>query len=72
MQDIAGCEITAEAASMMSQMDSGNDIQVDISGSDYDVLTQIADDLTSQISALDDTENVKNSLESTILPLPLQ
>lgn len=33
---------------MMSQMDSGNDIQVDISGSDYDVLTQIADDLTSQ------------------------
>ena len=66
MQDIAGCEITAEAASMMSQMDSGNDIQVDISGSDYDVLTQIADDLTSQISALDDTENVKNSLESTI------
>ena len=66
MQDIAGCEITAEAANMMSQMDSGNDIQVDISGSDYDVLTQIADDLTSQISALDDTENVKNSLESTI------
>ena len=34
MQDIAGCEITAEAANMMSQMDSGNDIQVDISGSD--------------------------------------
>ena len=66
MQDIAGCEITAEAANMMSQMDSGNDIQVDISGSDYDVLTQIADDLTSQISALDDTENVKNSLESTV------
>ena len=66
MQDMAGCEITAEAASMMSQMNSGSDIQVDISGSDYDVLTQIANDLTDQISALEDTENVTNSLETTI------
>ncbi len=42
-------------------MTSSNDIQVDISGSDYDTLTQIANDLTEQIAALEDTEEVTNS-----------
>ena len=51
---------------MMSSMTSSNDIQVDISGSDYDTLTQIANDLTEQIAALEDTEEVTNSLENTI------
>ena len=37
MRDIAGCEITVSDASMMSSMTSSNDIQVDISGSDYDL-----------------------------------
>ena len=66
MRDIAGCEITVSDASMMSSMTSSNDIQVDISGSDYDTLTQIANDLTEQIAALEDTEEVTNSLENTI------
>lgn len=65
-RDIAGCEITVSASSMMSSISGGNDIQVDISGDDYDTLEQIAKDLTQQIGALSDAENVTNSLEESI------
>lgn len=66
VRDIAGCEITISDSSMMASMTGGNDIQVNISGSDYDVLTQIATDLTEQIASLEDATEVTNSLENTI------
>ena len=65
-RDIAGCEITAGASSMVDSISSGNDIEVNVSGPDYDMLTRIANDLTQQIAGLDDAENVTNSLENSI------
>ena len=49
----------------MSMM-SGADINVEISGDDYDILTTIADDLTAQISQLSDAINVENSLSTQV------
>ncbi|MBQ8851439.1 MAG: efflux RND transporter permease subunit, partial [Oscillibacter sp.] len=65
LQDIAGCEITVGASSMTSYL-SGNDINVNITGDDYDTLEMIADDLTEQIAALPDTKDVTNSLAATV------
>lgn len=65
-RDIAGCEITVSASSTMMSISSGGDIQVDISGDDFDMLTQVANDLTQQIAALEDATEVTNSLENNI------
>jgi HAE1 family hydrophobic/amphiphilic exporter-1 len=65
LQDIAGCEITVSASSMMS-MGSGNDIAVQLSGDDYDTLSFLANDLISQISALPDAVNVDSSLSDQV------
>ena len=65
LEDIAGCEITVSASSSMSMM-SGADINVEISGDDYDTLAVIADDLTEQISRLHDAINVENSLSTQV------
>ncbi len=65
LQDIAGCEITVSASSMMS-MGSGNDIAVQLSGDDYDTLAFLANDLISQISALPDAVNVDSSLSDQV------
>ena len=65
LQDIAGCEITVSASSMMS-MGSGNDIAVQLSGDDYDTLAFLADDLIDQISALPDAVNVDSSLSEQV------
>lgn len=64
--DVAGCEITASESSMMGSMTGGNDIQINISGPDYNILAQIANDLTTQIAALEDASQVKNSLENSV------
>ena len=64
--DVAGCEITASESSMMGSLTGGNDIQVNISGPDYNMLSQIANDLTTQIAALEDASQVKNSLENSV------
>ena len=64
--DIAGCEIEVSAYSMASMMTGATDLQVTISGNDYDVLSQIASDLTESISALERTVDVSNSVENTI------
>lgn len=64
--DVAGCEITASESSMMGNLTGGNDIQVNISGPDYNMLAQIANDLTTEIAALEDASQVKNSLENSV------
>ncbi len=65
-RDIAGCEITVAASSMLTSMIGGNNIQVDISGPDYNTLTQISTDLTREIAALPDSTGVTNSLEKNV------
>lgn len=65
LRDIAGCEITVSASSMMSML-SGDDIEVNITGDDYGTLTRIADDLTKQIAALPDAVNVDNTMSEQV------
>lgn len=60
LADIAGCEITVSDAGMMV-MDSGSDISVQLSGKDYDTLTETAADLAREIEALPDAVNVESS-----------
>lgn len=64
LQDIAGCEITVSASQM--SMSSSNDINVEISGDDYDILTAIAGDLTKQIAALPDAVDVTSSVADRV------
>ena len=64
--DMAGCEVTVSASSMMSEMTGTSDFQVDVSGADYDVLTVLTADLTAKIGAMADTTEVENSLEQSI------
>ncbi|MGM9578694.1 MAG: efflux RND transporter permease subunit [Evtepia sp.] len=71
-RDIAGCEITVGASSMVDSISSGNDIEVNVSGPDYDMLTRIANDLTQQIASLEDAENVANSLENNIPAIKIE
>ena len=65
LQDIAGCEITVDASSSMGMI-SGSDINIEISGDDYDTLEMIAGDLVSQVSQLEDAVDVKSSLSDTV------
>ena len=65
LQDIAGCEITADASSTMSMV-SGGDINIEISGDDYDTLELSANDLVAQVSQLEDAVDVKSSLADTV------
>jgi HAE1 family hydrophobic/amphiphilic exporter-1 len=65
LQDIAGCEITV-SASEMAAMSSGSDIQVEISGDDYETLAMIASDLARQISVLPDAVDVTSSVAETV------
>ncbi len=67
LQDIAGCEITVDASGNGAMaMIGGDDISVEITGDDYDVLAQIADELTEQIAALPDAVNVDNSMSDQV------
>lgn len=60
LADIAGCELTVSASDMTALM-GGQDISVDITGTDYNTLTLIADDLAGQISQLEDAVDVTTS-----------
>nr|WP_297180296.1 efflux RND transporter permease subunit [uncultured Agathobaculum sp.] len=60
LADIAGCELTISDAGMMV-MDTGSEISVQLSGKDYDVLAETAEDLARQIEALPDAVNVESS-----------
>ena len=66
LQDIAGCEITVSASSMSMGSTSGDDIDVEIQGDDYDTLEMISNDLAQQISALPDAINVESSLADKV------
>ena len=61
LQDIAGCEITVTASDMTAMM-GGSDISVDVTGTDYETLGMIAQDLTAEISRLPDAVDVTSSL----------
>ena len=60
LSDIAGCEMTISASDMTALM-GGQDISVDITGTDYNTLTMIADDLAGQIAQLKDAVDVTTS-----------
>ena len=60
LADIAGCEITVSASDMTALM-GGQDISVDITGTDYNTLTLIAGDLAEQIAQLEDAVDVTTS-----------
>ncbi|MCR5825543.1 MAG: efflux RND transporter permease subunit [Oscillospiraceae bacterium] len=63
--DIAGCEYTISAMDM-SQMMTGNDIEVKITGTDYGTLTMIANDLIKPIAALPDAIDVKSTVSEDV------
>ena len=65
LNDIAGCEISV-SSSDMTQMMSGSGISVGVSGTDYETLKMIADDLTQQISALPDAVDVTSSISRQV------
>ncbi len=60
LEDIAGCEITVSASSSMS-MSTDSDVSVELTGDDYDLLAETADDLAEKISAIPDAINVESS-----------
>ena len=66
LQDIAGCEIEVASNSMTAMAGSGSAIQVEIRGSDYRVLEEIAGDLKDEIAQLEDAVNVKSSVEKAV------
>lgn len=60
LADIAGCELTVSDAGMMV-MDTGSEISVQLSGKDYDLLAETAEDLAREIEKLPDAVNVESS-----------
>ena len=60
LADIAGCELTVSDAGMMV-MDTGSEISVQLSGKDYDLLAETAEDLARRIEELPDAVNVESS-----------
>ncbi|MDY3905651.1 MAG: efflux RND transporter permease subunit [Lawsonibacter sp.] len=61
LRDIAGAEITIVSTDMTAML-SGSDISVDITGTDYETLSMIANDLKDQITQLPDAVDVSTSL----------
>ena len=61
LRDIAGAEITIVSTDMTTML-SGSDISVDITGTDYETLSMIANDLKDQIAQLPDAVDVSTSL----------
>ncbi len=65
LQTIAGCEMTVVSTDMGAMM-GGSEISVDITGDDYATLAMIADDLSQQISALEDAVDVSSSVAEQV------
>ena len=66
LADIAGCEITVSTSDMTALMGGGDDISVEITGTDYGTLSMIADDLAAQISGLADAVDVTTSMADLV------
>ena len=66
LADIAGCEITVSTSDMTALMGGGDDISVEITGTDYGTLSMIADDLAAQISGLADAVDVTTSMADQV------
>jgi len=62
---IAGCEITVTTSDMGAMM-GGSDIDVDITGEDYETLAMIAGDLVAEISELPDALDVTSSVSRQV------
>lgn len=65
LRDIAGCEITVTSSDMTSMM-SGSEIGITVTGEDYETLSVIADDLTREISRLEDAVDVTSSVAEQV------
>ncbi|MCF2595740.1 efflux RND transporter permease subunit [Pseudoflavonifractor phocaeensis] len=65
LRDIAGAEITIVSTDMTAML-SGSDISVDITGTDYETLSMIANDLKDQIAQLPDAVDVSTSLATQV------
>ena len=65
LRDIPGAEISI-ASTDMTAMLSGAEISVDITGTDYETLSMIADDLRNQIAQLPDAVDVSTSLAKQV------
>ncbi|MBC8535832.1 efflux RND transporter permease subunit [Feifania hominis] len=66
LRDIAGCEITVDSSGMTAMLGGGDDISVDITGTDYETLAVIADDLVERISELEDAVEVTSSVSRQV------
>lgn len=65
LADIAGCEITVSTSDMMNYMTS-SDINVVLTGPDYDTLVGLGSSLQKQIAALPDATDVSSSAEDQV------
>lgn len=67
LQSIAGAELTVDSTGGMDMSAlSGDAISVQLSGDDYDVLTQAGDKLVAEIQNLPDAVDVKNSASEQV------
>jgi len=62
-KDVAGCKISITTSSMTGMASNGSDISVQIKGDNYEVLSQISNELKDKIAALPGAVNVKCSIE---------
>lgn len=67
MQDLAGAEISVDASGTMNMSAmTGDAISVTLRGDDYDLLTQTAEQLTSQLAALPGAVEVSSSASDQV------
>ena len=63
-RNVAGCEISISTSQM--SMSSGSEIQIDITGENYETLALLADDLVRQVGALPDASDVTSSVSERV------
>ncbi len=66
LRDIAGCKITLDSSGMISTGFDSDDVEIQISGLEYNILTSVASDLETQIAALPDAMDVKNTASEQV------
>ncbi|MDF2838461.1 MAG: multidrug efflux transporter / Acriflavin resistance protein [Evtepia sp.] len=65
MQDIAGCEISVKTEGMAMMASNESDISVKVTGEDYQVLSQISNDLKQKIVSVDGAVNIKSAIDKS-------